>query len=108
MLGLLLIVGLRAWINTWAPFFYTWDSTDYIANALGWLNSHSLSFFNTIRPPGYSLLLAGLISLTGGIEPAAGWANAGFGIGVGRPDVCDVAAVCAFAVAARWPVGGRA
>ncbi len=81
VLAVALVVLVRVWIASWAPFFYSWDSTDYMANGLKFLETHSLEHFSALRPPGFSLWLALLLSMGGPSSVILGAGNALLGVG---------------------------
>ncbi len=78
--ALLLVGVLHAWLAWRAPMLYCPDSMDYAVNAKTFLQTHTLDHFTAWRLPGYSLLLAPLMSLQH-YSVALGWVQACMGVG---------------------------
>lgn len=78
-------IGVVGGVHTaWAlasPLMFCPDSMDYFVRAREWLDAGSFAVFDTWRPPGFAVLIAGLLTLRSDTTPLLGALHALMAVG---------------------------
>lgn len=75
-----LLVLAQGWMTTWSPVFFTEDSVEYVAFGVHYLETGETRQFDSLRAPGFCLLIASFAQLWEDFGPAFGIFNAGINL----------------------------